>query len=82
MEAQRLEIQWNLAAPLLSFRTFFIPGNLGHLAVKGEGLRGCAEGKARVVLMGWPGCGNGVGETKSIAPSWPLDINNRVSLSL
>lgn len=51
-ETQRLEIQWNLTAPLLSFRTVFIPGDLGHLAVKGEGLGGCAEGKARVVLTG------------------------------
>lgn len=51
-ETQRLEIQWNLTAPLLSFRTVFIPGHLGHLAVKGEGLGGCAEGKARVVLTG------------------------------
>lgn len=51
-ETRKLQIQWNIAAPLLlSFRLFFIPGNLGCLAVTGEEFGGCGEGKAGVLLM-------------------------------
>ena len=46
---------WQL--PLLSSRIFFIPGNLRHLAVMGEGLRRCGEGKAGEELTGRPGWG-------------------------
>lgn len=45
-KAQRLEIEWNIAAPLLlSFRIFSILGNQGCLAIKTQELGGCGEGR-------------------------------------
>lgn len=45
-KAKRLEIQWNIAAPLLlSFRIFSVLGNQGCLAIKTQELGGCEEGR-------------------------------------
>lgn len=51
-EAHRFKRQWNVAVPLLlSFRLFFILGNLGRPPAKRDWLRACGEGTAGALLM-------------------------------